>query len=145
MALPRLSFLHALAGWRQTEVRFLIVGAVNTAFGLAAYPVLYLLLAPAWHYLVILPICQVINATFAFLTTKFFVFRTEGRVAFEFLKFGFFHVLVFSINFFALPAIMIVSGLGPVLGQTFFNVLVIATSFFWHSRVTFSTAKESRP
>lgn len=142
MALPTWTArMSSLAARRETEVRFLLAGAVNTALGLAAYPVLYVLLAPALHYLVILTLCQIICVTFAFLTNKFLVFRTEGNMSAELLKFGLFHAMYFCVNMLALPAIVSFSELGPVWGQTLFTSAVIATSFFWHRKVTFSIAK----
>lgn len=126
----------------RTKVRFLLAGAVNTVFGLAAFPVLYFLLSPlSLHYLVVLTISQVVCITFAFLTNKFMVFRTEGNIRAEYAKFVLFHAAYFVVNLAALPAIVNLSGLSPVWGQTLFAVAVIVTSYFWHSRVTFSTKK----
>jgi len=145
MALPTWTArMSSLAARRETEVRFLLAGAVNTALGLAAYPVLYVLLSPALHYLVILALCQIICVTFAFLTNKFLVFKTVGNTSSELLKYGLFHAIYFCVNLLALPVIISFSGLGPVWGQTLFTAAVIATSFFWHRKVTFSISKVGR-
>jgi len=140
MALPTWTArMSSLAARRETEVRFLLAGAVNTALGLAAYPVLYVLLAPALHYLVILTLCQIICVTFAFLTNKFLVFRTEGNIEAEYGKFVLFHAAYFLVNLVALPAIIAISGLGPAWAQTLFAAVVMVSSFFWHRRVTFAS------
>ena len=129
----------------QTKVRFLLAGALNTAIGLAVYPSLYFLAAPLkLHYLTILVISQVVCVTFAFLTNKFLVFRTSGNYLRESGKFLTFHSFYFLLNLAALPALVELAGMNPVWAQTLFAVLVIVTSYFWHSRITFSSSKVTR-
>jgi len=122
----------------ETKVRFLLAGALNTAIGLAAYPTLYFFTEPLkFHYLSILTISQVACIAFSFLTNKFLVFRTSGNYLRESGKFMTFHLFYFLINLAALPALVEFAGMKPVWAQTLFAVLVIVTSYFWHSRVTF--------
>lgn len=124
----------------QTKFRFLLAGVLNTAIGLMVYPALYFSLAPLkLHYLTILTISQVLCVTFAFLTNKFMVFRTSGNYLREFGKFVTFHLSYFLVNLAALPVLVEFAGMNPVWAQTLFAVLVIVTSYFWHSRITFST------
>lgn len=134
-----------LADGHQTKVRFLLTGALNTAIGLAVYPVLYFLAAPLkLHYLTILVISQVVCVTVAFLTNKFLVFRTSGNYLRESGKFLTFHLSYFLVNLAALPALVEFAGMNPVWAQTLFAVLVIVTSYFWHSHITFSSTKVAR-
>lgn len=126
----------------ETKVRFLMAGALNTAIGLAAYPALYFFTAPLnLHYLTILTISQVACIAFAFLTNKFLVFRTTGNYLRESGKFLTFHLSYFLLNLAALPALVELAGMKPVWAQTLFAVLVIVTSYFWHSRITFLSSK----
>jgi putative flippase GtrA len=121
------------------KVRFLLAGALNTAVGLAAYPVLFFLLAPLkLHYMVVLGITQVTCVAFSYLTNKFLVFRTVGNYLRESGKFALFHLSYFLVNLVALPVLVEVVGMSPVWGQTLFAVAVIITSYFWHSNVTFA-------
>ena len=134
--------VRSLADQHQTKIRFLIAGAFNTTIGLALFPALYFLAAPMkLHYLVILTISQVLCISFAFLTSKFLVFRTSGNYLRETGKFLTFHLTYFLVNLAALPALVEFLGMNPVLAQTLFAVLVIVTSYFWHSRITFSSSK----
>ena len=137
--------VRSLADQHQTKIRFLIAGAFNTTIGLALFPALYFLAAPMkLHYLVILTISQVLCISFAFLTSKFLVFRTSGNYLRETGKFLTFHLTYFLVNLAALPALVEFLGMNPVLAQTLFAVLVIVTSYFWHSRITFSSSKVVR-
>ena len=135
----------AFAIRHQTKVRFLFAGALNTAIGLAVFPILYFSTAPLkLHYLVILVISQILCVAFSYLTNKFLVFRTSGNYLNEFGKFLSFHLFYFLANLAALPALVELWGLDPVWAQTLFAVLVIITSYFWHSRFTFSSFKVTR-
>jgi putative flippase GtrA len=137
-----LVMVRSLADQHQTKIRFLIAGAFNTAIGLAVYPTLYFLAAPLkLHYLIILAISQVLCVSFAFLTSKFLVFRTSGNYLRESGRFLTFHLTYFLVNLAALPALVEFVGMNPVWAQTLFAVLVVVTSYFWHSRITFSSSK----
>lgn len=134
--------VRSLADQHQTKIRFLIAGAFNTTMGLALFPAIYFLAAPMkLHYLLILTISQVLCISFAFLTSKFLVFQTSGNYLRETGKFLTFHLTYFMVNLAALPALVEFVGMNPVLAQTLFAVLVIVTSYFWHSRITFSSSK----
>jgi putative flippase GtrA len=91
------------------------------------------------HYLVILIMSQVLCISSAFLTSKFLVFRTSGNYLRETGKFLTFHLTYFLVNLAALPALVEFVGMNPVWAQTLFAVLIIVTSYFWHSRITFSS------
>lgn len=131
-----------LAGAHETKLRFLVAGAFNTAFGLAAFPALYFMLSGlTLHYLVILSISQAICVTVAFLTNKYLVFRTSGDHLREYVRFVTFHISYFLINLAALPLLVEFAGMNPVWAQTMFAVLVIVSSYFWHSRITFRSGK----
>jgi len=134
-------------GWslvdrHQTKIRFLFAGVFNTALALVIYPALYFLAAPLkLHYLTVLLLGYVVTVTCSFLTNKFLVFRTSGNYLRESGKFLTLHVSYFLVNLAVLPALVELAGMNPVWAQTLFAVLVVATSYFWHSRITFSSSK----
>jgi putative flippase GtrA len=122
-------------------LRFLVAGGLNTLVGLTFYPLL-LWAVPLMraHYLVALGISQIACLLFAYLTYKYGVFRTQGNVAREFGAFSGFYLLNYAANWAILPLLVETAGAHPSAVQTGFNLIVIATSWFWHSRVTFRTA-----
>ncbi len=126
----------ALPGGR--PLRFLVAGAANTAFGLSIYPLL-LWSVPAFstHYMVALGVAQVVSLCFAFATYKLGVFRTRGNIAREFGAFSGFYLFNYAANWAALPLLVELAGIPPVIAQLGFTIVLIATSWFWHSRVTF--------
>ena len=119
-------------------LRFLMVGGVNTAFGLSFYPLL-LWSVPlfAVHYMIALGIAQAVCLCFAFTTYKLAVFRTRGNVLREFGTFASFYLANYAANWLALPLLVEVGAVPPVIAQTGFTLVVIVGSWFWHNRVTF--------
>ena len=120
-------------------LRFLAAGAANTAFGLAIYPLL-LWSTPLLrtHYLLALGIAQAVSLCFAFATYKLGVFRTRGNLAREFGAFSSFYLFNYAANWAALPLLVELAGVPPVLAQLGFTALLIVGSYFWHSRVSFA-------
>lgn len=132
----------AFAFRHQTKVRFLFVGAINTAVGLAVFPALYFLTASLnLHYLFILVISHFFCINFSYLTNKFLVFKTTGNYFNELTKFLSFHLFFFLANLATLPVLVELWGMDPVWAQTLLTLLVIVTSYFWHSRFTFTSFK----
>lgn len=119
-------------------LRFLIAGGINTAVGLAFYPLL-LWAVPYFrtHYMAALGIAQVACLCFAFAVHKLGVFRTRGNLVGEFVRFASFYLLSYALNWLALPLMVEAGGIPPVVAQTAFTVLVVFGSYFWHSRLTF--------
>ena len=131
-----------MSAGNRRPLRFLIAGAINTAFGLTLYPLL-LWAFPTFrtHYMVALGIAQAVCLCFAFVTHKFGVFRTRGNVLREFSAFASFYLVNYSANWLALPLMVEAGGIHPVVAQLFFTVVLIFASWFWHSRVTFRQAR----
>jgi len=119
-------------------LRFLIAGGANTGFGFAFYP--GLLLVEPWfraHYLTALGLAQAVCLGFAFATYRLFVFRSRAPILGEFARFASFYLANYAANWIALPLLVEAGGIAPAAAQFGFNVVVVAGSYFWHSRVTF--------
>lgn len=125
----------------ERPLRFMLAGAANTAFGLAIYPLL-LWSVPTFHthYLIALGVAQAISLCFAFATYKIGVFRTRGNVAREFGTFSSFYLFNYAANWAALPLLVELGGIPPIVAQLGFTAVLIVGSWFWHSRVTFRSA-----
>ena len=131
----------AFGGRAGRPMRYMIAAGANTAFGLAFYPAL-LWISPYLHrhYLIGLAIAQAVSLCFAFLTYKFGVFQTRGSYAREFTAFSSFYLANYAANWAALPALVELGGLSPIIGQLLFSLVLMAGSYLWHSRVTFRKA-----
>lgn len=120
----------------------MIAGAVNTGVGLLMYPFLYFALSRhGLGYLQILILSQIVCISVAFLTNKYFVFKTQSNLLSEIIKFVWFHGMYLVANLIALPIMVEKFSADPVIAQTVFAVAVIVSSYFWHNKVTFSEKK----
>ena len=132
-------FRHFLTK-KNLKIRFVLVGFVNTFVGLGIFPALFFGLDfLEFHYLTILTLSQIISVTWAFITNKYLVFRTKGNLEREYGKFVVFHAGIYILNLIALPFFVEVMSFHVVWSQFCFAFIVIVTSYFWHSRITFVT------
>jgi putative flippase GtrA len=122
-------------------LRFALAGALNTAFGVALYPLLmWTVPGLARHYLAALLLAQAIGLCFGFATHKLGVFRTGAQGAWrEFGAFATFYLANYAANWAVLPLLVEAAHIPPVMAQTAFTAVLIAGSWFWHSHVTFRT------
>jgi putative flippase GtrA len=122
------------------RLRFLIVGGINTCFGLSIYPVLMLALRP-WHvsYMATLVLSYPIGILFSYTTNKLITFRTKKNYASEIWKFSSFYIVNFLANLAVLPICVEWFHFPPIPVQISFAFIVIALSYLWHSRITFKT------
>jgi putative flippase GtrA len=122
----------------ERPLRFLVAGAINTGFGLAIFPAL--LWSSDWlerHYMIALLIAQATSVLFAFSAYRIGVFRAKGDMARQFGIFSSFYLFIYVLNWAALPLLVEVGGIPPIIAQLGFAIATIAGSYFWHSRVTF--------
>ena len=130
--------LHAMADRGGRPLRYVIAGLLNTAFSLAIYPAL-LWAFPYFqtHYMQALAIVQPIGIVFSFTTQRLGVFRSGGNILLEFVRYVSFYLLYFLMNWAALPFLVEVAKIPPIVAQTAFQTIAIVGGYFWHSRVTF--------
>ena len=122
----------------QVKLRFLLAGGFNTLVGTAVFPLLMWKFGPrGLHYMVALVIAQVVCVSSAYVVQKLLVFRTRGNFIQEIRKFGTFYVYNFLFNLAALPFLIEICHLKPIGAQLILTVLVVSTSYIWHSRITF--------
>jgi putative flippase GtrA len=122
--------------------RYLLAAGFNTAFGLAIYPAM--LWTFPWlriHYMIGLFIAQAVSLCFAFASYKLGVFQTRGSYAREVTAFLSFYGVNYAANWIALPALVEVARIPPIIAQLMFSAVIMITSYFWHSKVTFKGAK----
>ena len=124
-------------------IRFIAAGAMNTAFGLAIYPILLRSSDTLHrHYLVALGIAQVTSLCFAFGIYKWAVFRTRANLFREIWTFASFYVFNYALNWIVLPVLVEVVRIPPMIAQFSFSLVVMVGSYFWHSRLTFRAGGE---
>jgi len=134
---PFLRFLQRLA--RDQKVRFLAVGAVNTGLGFALFVTFDLLVfrSVPFGYLISLAVSYSIAITVAFVLYRRFVFQVSGRIVSDFLKFIGVYVVAIGVNAAALPVLVEIVDLSPLLAQGIVLVCTTAISYFGHRGFSF--------
>ena len=123
--------------WRRRELRYLVVGGINTLFGYGLGVGLYLALSPMLHILVIGVIGSVIAITFSFTTFKLFVFGTRGHWLQEYLRS---YVVYGGTGVLGILLVwVLVDGLRmPIwIAQGIAILLTVLVSYLGHARFTF--------
>ena len=121
--------------------RYIGIGSLNTLVGILTYPILFYLLTPSiFSYIEILYINFFITTLFAFVTTKYFVFRSDNSFAHEYIKFIFIHILFLFINIYLLRMLVEDYLIHPVVSQISITVIIILVGYYYNKFITFNKA-----
>lgn len=128
--------LGLLKLWGIQRVRFLIVGATNTAFGYVVFVALLTVFGPS-RYVFVGVISHLVATTVSFGLNRSFVFGNKGRIVVDFFRFQLTYTVILALNISVLVAL--VEGLAwPVLpAQAVCLVFVAAGSYFGHKHFSF--------
>ncbi|MEX0429643.1 GtrA family protein [Nocardioides sp. DS6] len=126
-----------LALLRRREVAFLLVGGTNTLLGLAAFTALYYLWGDTLHYLGSLVLAYAVGIIVGFVLHRRFVFRVEGNVLVDLLRFTSVQVTSLALNAALLPLMVEVVHLPVVPAQVVSLALVVVASYFGHLLFSF--------
>lgn len=121
------------------RVRFLLVGGTNTVVGYGLFAVLELAIGRQVGYLVSLYISYALAVALAFVLHRRFTFRVtgSGSLVVDFLRFASVYVVTLAINTVALPLLVEVGGLTPLVAQAIVVVVTTVISYFGHKLFSF--------
>jgi putative flippase GtrA len=136
-----------------TLVRYLAVGACNTAFGYGCFALFTLLLTPIFSYGYVLAslFANVFSITFAFLGYKWFVFKTKGNYLREWIRCVGVYAGSMLLSAAALPVVV-----GIIRRETHYNqgapyiagaivlVFSVVSSFFGHRHISFAAGNRAQ-
>ena len=121
------------------KIRYLLVGGYNTAFGYILFVLLLIIFNSRAHYLILLIISHVVSVTNAFLAYKFLVFKTQEPWLPEFFKFNMVYLGTLLINLIALPIMVNLLTIRPIVAQAWFVVITVLISYLGHKRFSFKS------
>lgn len=119
------------------KLRFLLVGAWNTAFGYGLFAGLYLWLGQEMHYLMILLLAHAVSVTNAFLGHRYLVFRSQGPILREFLRFNLSYLGALLLSLAGMPFLIEVCGLHPLQAQVVLLLIGLIYSYLAHKYYSF--------
>lgn len=129
--------------WRNHQkIRYLTIGAWNTAAGFGIFALLYLALGQHFGYLIVAILSHLLAVTQSFVTQRRFVFRSTGNLQAEYIRFHLTHLGSLAIGLGMLSLMVEVFHLSPLIAQGIITVLVVIFSYFVHQHFTFRKAKD---
>jgi putative flippase GtrA len=118
-------------------IRFLLVGATNTALGYILYSLFYVAFGHYIGYLGALYASYIIAIFVAFYLYRRFVFRSTGSKPAEFFKFASVYLVSLAINTVALPLLVEVVGIPPIPAQALSVIVTTLCSYLGHKFFSF--------
>ena len=129
---------------KNQQIRFLCIGAYNTAFGYGTFLVLYATLGAFIHYLVLSVIAHFVAVTNSYLLQRIVVFKSKNAWPMEFARFNLSHLATLGISLVALHLLVEYAFLSPVLAQGIVLIVVVMASYILHRLFSFRSAVSSR-
>lgn len=129
----------ALAGRMLADrrVRFVLAGALNTAFGFACFVFYQHVVGQHWGYMWSLALAHVTSVLFAFGTHRWFVFRVSGGVLRDLWRFESVYLASIGMNAVFLPAAVELAHLPVLVAQALITAVGVVLSWLGHSRFSF--------
>jgi putative flippase GtrA len=129
---------RVVAAWRNSQrIRFIAIGAYNTAFGYACFAILYLAVGHRINYLLILVAAHFLSVCNAFLWHRCVTFRSSAYWPAEFARFN---VSYLGALVFGLMALRVLVGglkFDPLAAAAVVTALTVALSYVLHQRFSF--------
>jgi putative flippase GtrA len=124
---------------KDERVRFLIVGGFNTLFGFGLFVFFELVVGQYIGYLISLYSSYVIAVIVAFLLHRHFTYRVTGtgNIFIDFLRFAGVSLVALAVNTVALPLLVEVVGITPIISQALIVVITTLVSYFGHKLFSF--------
>lgn len=121
------------------RIRFALVGAFNTVFGYAIFVLLELIGGPSSNYFVSLYGSYAVSTTVAFFLHRHFTYRRgkSGNMLVDFVRFQGVYALALAVNTLALPLLVEIGHIRPLLAQASIVVVTTAISYFGHKYFSF--------
>lgn len=122
---------------RRREFAFLVVGGVNLLVGLGAFQLFYFLWGSQIHYLGALLAAYAVAIPVAFVLYRRWVFKVEGNVLVDFVRFTGVQCVSLGINAIALPLLVELGHLPPQVAQVLALAIVVVFNYFGHLLISF--------
>ena len=127
------------------RVRFVLIGGINTVVGYALFVAFELSLGRIFGYLGSLYASYAIATLLAFYLHRRFTFRVSqsGRIFVDFLRFQSVYAVSLIINTAALPLLVELLRMNPLLAQGIIVIITTAISYVGHKYFTYRTVEQS--
>jgi len=119
------------------RVKFVLTGALNTAFGFGCFVAYQYLVGARFGYMWTLVLAHLTTVLFAFMTHRRLVFQVSGSVLRDLWRFESVYLVSLGINAVLLPLAVEIAGLPVLVAQAGITALNAFVSWMGHSRFSF--------
>jgi putative flippase GtrA len=119
------------------KINYLVAGTWNAAFGYSSFVILYFLFSARVHYMFLWVISNVLSITNAYISYKFFVFRTKGNYLREYLRFYVVYGSSMLLGFVLMPISVEVFHVHPAIAQAGIMAITVVISYLGHKHFSF--------
>lgn len=126
-----------MAAADRRELRFAVIGGLNTAFSLAAFALFYWLFSDVIHYMGALVLAYAVGIVTGFTAHRRFVFQVQGRLLGDFVRFTVVNLGGFALNAALLPFFVEVCSIPAVPAQVVATGCTVAATYFGHLLFSF--------
>jgi putative flippase GtrA len=124
----------------EEKLKFLIIGGWNTLFGYLIFIAFYYFLNKIIHYLILLVISYIVSITNAYLSYKFFVFKTKGNYIRGYLRFYLVYGVAFLVNIALMPLFVEFIGVNPIIAQGIILFFTVSIGYIGHKNYSFNVS-----
>lgn len=125
--------------WDVRQIRFILIGGVNTLSGYCVTSATYFLLMHHVGLYAVIAVSSAINFTISYLNHKRFTFKTSGNYLSESLRFYCVAGVSTAIAFVLLPILIKDFKLNAYLAIALVMVVNVVVGYSGHSRISFRT------
>ncbi len=141
----KIFLLNQKKHWHHNQqIRYLAIGAWNTAAGYGIFVGLYFALREHAGYIAIAMISHFLAVTQSFLTQRHLVFRSERCWHEEYIRFNLTHLGTLLVGLGSLSIMIEGFNTPPLIAQATITFVVVISSYFIHKHFTFQNS-ESAP
>jgi len=129
--------LKRLIKKHEDKIRFLLAGGWNTLVGYATFIALYFLFNKYIHYMFLVIFANILSISNAYISYKFFVFRTKGNYLKEYLRFYVVYSFSIAVNIIIMPILVEIFRIHPIMAQGLMVFITMIISYIGHKYFSF--------
>ncbi len=127
----------------EEKIRYLVAGGWNTVFGYGTFAAMFFFWGDYIHYMAIMIISYIVSVSNAYISYKFFVFKTKGNYLREYLRFYLVYGFAFILNIVLLPVSVEVFKINPLISQAAIVMVTVVFSYLGHKNYSFDVSQDN--
>ena len=122
---------------KNTKILFLLFGAINTIVGYLNSVIVYYFFKEDFSILTLIIFINIFNISFSFLTMKYFVFKSKGKIINEYLRSMLVYSGLFIVNSLAILTFYEIYKINFYLASFLATIFGVILSYYGNKKITF--------